>query len=178
MKKKIFWGIVIGLTIIGTWGGSEKTFLFYNVKSGTSWGINLGFLNQFQEGSIHNGLNISVAAYMGEGSIHNGINLSIFTIMKKDSKVRGVNLSLFSFPPEGSEGGVVEGVEIGIIGVANNDSEPIANNESSGPISRKVEGVQINLLYNTSIEGPTVQIGVYNAIYKNEKWHESLLCNF
>jgi len=53
----------IGLaTLVGTFGGNEGGLApFYNKKSGTWGGINVGFYTQFQENSKFYGLSIGVA---------------------------------------------------------------------------------------------------------------------
>lgn len=169
LKNKTFWGIFILFFIPGTFLGRLSGCLpFSNVKDGTSVGLNFSVANFMKAGSDHYGINLSLWNEMKSGSKINGINISLVNQMKPNSKINGINFGVFNIPESESEGGEVNGLELGIFNTTN--VRPGKKN------ARTVNGIQIGL-YNTSLAGP-LQIGFYNAIFEKENWRESIGINF
>lgn len=140
IAKKGLLALLAVATISGTFGGTTRGLSpIYSRKTGNSYGINIGIVNDRTEGSKHYGISLGV------------VNLS-----HKDSELYGLNVSLGRHSR-----GVTNGVDLGLFNLGGADST-MCNVDSS--IS-KVNGLQVgavNLNYQTN----GVQLGLLNTSRK------------
>ncbi|MBI3623413.1 hypothetical protein HY212_05040 [Candidatus Pacearchaeota archaeon] len=99
-KTKIGLATLAVATLVGTIGGSEGVPPFYNVKEGTSYGINIGIVNRFKKDSKHYGINIG-AFNVYDGATINGCNFELLDTSAADKEdyesVNGLEVGLFNF---------------------------------------------------------------------------------
>lgn len=142
-------------TITGTYMGNEGGLSpLYTVKTGTSYGINLGFFTDFREGARHYGINMSFCTFFTGGEL-NGINASLISGATakdkfpkncpiRESKTRGLELSLINMDENGLH--KMYGLQIGI------------GNQNGG--------------------GTNAQVGIYNEAGKKDDTSRGVLLNF
>lgn len=164
LRKLAIAGVLGAATIAGTFGGNEGGLPpFYNRKTGDSYGINLGGVTLFEEGSNHCGVSLSIFNHFYGGKL-NGVAIG----MVNGSRTAEV-LKVNSLEIKKSE---VNGLELGV-----------ANWKYLG----QVDGLQIGLM-NINDAGKNVQIGVYNSsggegrkvkrgILFNSRWDEGFAEN-
>ncbi|MBI2045230.1 hypothetical protein HYT23_04180 [Candidatus Pacearchaeota archaeon] len=146
LKKKIIIGSLLGLTALGTIGGSQGGLPpLYNKTAEDSYGIKLGFVTYLKPGTKHYGLNLGLINF-NEGGTVNGLNIGCFNIQSFEAysdeknngdsvgKVNGLEISFANFP-DGSAGKLYA--------------------------PTKVNGLRIGLFGNGA-QGNVFQIGVYN----------------
>ena len=113
----------------------------WTVKTGNSYGINVGLVTNFDEGANHYGINIPMANFFDGGNVY-GLSLGVASgspdSVNKDA--------LGKRNPRVSE---VNGLEFSVMNI-----------DAAG--FRKMNGVQAGL-YNSNAGGHNVQIGVYNS---------------
>jgi hypothetical protein len=149
-------GLVAGAltlaTITGTYMGNEGGLPpFYTVKSGTSYGINLGFVTEFREGAKHYGANVSWGTFF-EGGELNGANLSLVSCTSsknnhpdvRESKTNGLEFEMLSLDEEGYH---------------------------------RINGLQLGII-NQNCGGTNAQIGLYNSAGKEGHMSRGVLFNF
>jgi len=152
-KKKIIIGGLLIPTITGTYFGNKEEFclpLVFNVKEGTSYGINLNLATAFKPGSKFYGISIALVSYQYGGDIY-GINLGAVNFSGGTNKKRlnGLEASLY----------------------ANVGGEEDAK-------LKEVNGIQASFFANHANKGKLVQVGFMNEIKKrNNKTKTRLLFN-
>src|SRR3989338_3025683 len=78
IRNTILTGVGL-VTLVGTFGGNEGGFApFYNKKSGTWGGINVGVYNEFQENSKFYGLSIGFIHIPFEGENNNWVKSDFY----------------------------------------------------------------------------------------------------
>ena len=155
LKKKLVIG-ALALTALGTIGGSEGYPPFYTKKVGTSVGINLGLMNDFQYGAKHYGINIGLINAVTEGSQVNGVNLGIWG--GNEGVVIGVNANLLmnlqaTKTLEPKDAGKVNGLEVSIFNLPHGDADYYFSPSA-------INGAQIGFV--NSGRGNLFQVGIYN----------------
>jgi hypothetical protein len=149
-KGKIIAASILISTILGTYSGNEGGFPpAANIKTGTSFGINVGLYTQFMPSAKHYGISLSIVSNQVGGTI-NGINAGIFNFSEGEAK-KSLN-----------------GLEVGVL----NMYKWQKNNKL-----KNINGAQISLINNG--KGNCVQIGIFNQIQKsNNKYNNSFLINY
>lgn len=172
LKKAILIPTAIA-TIVGTYSGNDGELIpMFNKKVGKSYGINIGLITEFTEGSKFYGINISGATY-SRGAI-NGLNIGLVNL--NYGSINGLNLGVVNPDSLNSK---MNGLEISIIGNINNHTndkgETLPTTIKRAPI---VNGLQVGI-FNGAKAGNCVQIGLFNQIKKNDgKIKRGLLMNY
>jgi len=161
--KRTLQGIVGAAIISGTYLGKHQDDFppFYSHKTGDSYGINVSFYTEIEEGASINGANVSLVT-INDGAI-NGLNATIGTSHDYKSIVNGLEIGLLNFSGKNSAS-TFNGVQIG---VANSDPEASNSNPSADLIHNDIfHGVQIGLFNscgNVYRDFKGVQIGLGNS---------------
>ena len=139
-KKIIKWSvciILIALTINGTFSGvKESVWPFYQLKTGSSWGINICFITDYKGTSE-------------KLVVHRGLDLSFATTQKNYSEIDGAGISAFRFE-NGESNILLKGFELSILNVPLNELK----------YYKKVSGLQIGIVNGSNIKG--CQLGIVN----------------
>lgn len=181
LKERLISAGIIVATLAGTFDGNDGWPLVGNEKYGNSYGINIGLINEFNKDSTFYGINIGFINKFRDGSNINGLNLGIANYIGGDwrggSDINGVSISAVNH----FNGGNLNGLTMSIIdspydsSLAHWERSKINGVKISGialPYSSQqfhpvVNGLQMGFL-NSSYEGNSVQLGVYNTIKKND----------
>lgn len=148
-SKFIVAGALALATITGTWGGTKGGFTpFYNVKIGTSYGINLGIRSDYSLGAKHYGIDLSIFRDFVGGKLY-GVGFSFLSAISPISKIYGDGYEIEDYI--GSE---INGLEVSVLNI---DVDGL----------KKVNGLQVGLL-NQASAGSVVQIGGYNSTSSGE----------
>ncbi len=140
-STKLIGGVLALATISGTFGGNESGLPpFETTKTGNSYGINVGIITEFGEGSNHYGINVSLFnAYLG-GNM-NGISLNLVSFGDCKKFARDAERDITKSRINGLE-----------LGLGNLDPQS----------TREVNGIQVGVV-NQNAVGKNAQIGVYNS---------------
>lgn len=141
---------LLGASVLsGTFLGNGRGFApLYNVKTGNSYGINLGFVTKFKKGSSHYGLSLSVST-INEGEI-NGLSIGILNLNNHVGKINGLELGLAN---------AQDNSEV--------DLRSLLSMEYSSYGPHRINGLQIGI-YNDCAAGNVVQVGIVNQMRKGE----------
>jgi len=149
LRKKLVVGALGLATLSGTWGGNNQGFPpISNVKTGNSYGINVGIYTDYSFGASHYGLDLSVFRYFYGGDL-NGIGISALSTIKARSYSEK-NRQTF----EEVNKSEVNGLEFSLV-----------NLDTSG--LKKVKGLQVGLM-NQARAGRVIQVGLYNSTSTGE----------
>jgi hypothetical protein len=172
--------LALGIAIVaGTFiGNNESVSPFYNNKTKTSVGINIGAYNTYSPGSKFYGINLSVVSNHDSTSEFYGLDLAMYSENKgtisgaqinigneSSGTTNGVRMGIVGNNSRFSDVNTVNGLEAGLLNLANAGRYSTVNGIQLGIVnlSKHDHAVQLGLV-NYSNCGKGLQLGILNAL--------------
>jgi len=145
--------LALAITIAGTYSGNEEGFPpIYNKKIDDCYGINVGLVTDYKEGSSMNGFSFSLISIDNGGDINGGD----FSLIKRYNALTE------------KTAGKINGLEVAAI-----------RTHDGAKSYPEVQGVQAGIVNNLAGHGNVLQLGGYNSVLlENGKYKRGLGANF